>query len=362
MRISQLVTIGNEKLIVLGCLSGLVLLAAGCASSKKEVGLLGARPLTVPPAFSEPVPAAPATQVIPPEPVLPETAVSAATPTKETVEPAPKAIVLPPKVESKLLTHKVVPNDSLWKIAWMYNVSPEELAAANKLKKTETVKIGQTLTIPPGGHYIPLSKRPMPKPKVVAKKHTVEKAATTKEGGETAATEAAPADGKYKVQKNDNLWIIAKKFNVHSADIRKANDLKSDALHVGQELVIPQGGNTTATATATVTTPTEAAATTEPSTPAVAAVPEATATAPVTPVTTEVAQPPPAGTAVATTAAGTAAAAFPNSLEHTVLEGETLESIAEMYETKVDDILKANPAIKGNRDLKPNMSIMVPYK
>lgn len=357
MRISQMAMIGNEKLIVLGCLSGLVLLATGCASSKKEVGLLGPRPLTVPPAYSEPVPAAPTTQVIPPEPVLPEPGVAAA---KETVEPTPsKAIVLPPKVASKLLTYKVAPNDSIWKIAWMYNVSPEELAAANKLKLKESVKIGQILTIPAGGHFVPLSKHPMPKPKVVAKKHPVVKAATAKEGGATQATEAMPADGKYKVQKNDNLWIIAKKFNVHSADIRKANDLKSDALQVGQELIIPQSTETTVPAAAIAT---EAAATTEPALPTATAVPEATATVPVTAVTTEIAQPPPVGTAVTATAAGTAAAAFPNSLEHTVLEGETLESIAEMYETKVDDILKANLQIKGNRDLKPNMSIMVPYK
>jgi LysM repeat protein len=50
------------------------------------------------------------------------------------------------------------------------------------------------------------------------------------------------------------------------------------------------------------------------------------------------------------------------TLKHTFFEYETLESIAEMYEVKVGDILTFNPAIKSNVDLKLNSFLIVPYK
>ena len=52
---------------------------------------------------------------------------------------------------------------------------------------------------------------------------------------------------------------------------------------------------------------------------------------------------------------------FPQTLEHTVGKNETLEIIAEMYDTTVADIVEANPGIKSNQDLKATMKIQVPY-
>jgi LysM repeat protein len=60
-------------------------------------------------------------------------------------------------------------------------------------------------------------------------------------GGGAVNPSTAPANGnEYVVQKGDNLTLIAKNNGVTVADLRKANNLTSDSLKVGQKLVIPQ--------------------------------------------------------------------------------------------------------------------------
>ncbi len=59
-------------------------------------------------------------------------------------------------------------------------------------------------------------------------------------GGGAANPSAGPANGnEYAVQKGDTLTSIAKNKGVTIADLRKANNLTSDSLKVGQKLVIP---------------------------------------------------------------------------------------------------------------------------
>lgn len=50
---------------------------------------------------------------------------------------------------------------------------------------------------------------------------------------------------KYIVQKGDTLYGIAKKYNICLDDLAKANDLVSTELKVGDELIIPDGDELT---------------------------------------------------------------------------------------------------------------------
>ena len=60
-------------------------------------------------------------------------------------------------------------------------------------------------------------------------------------GGGAANPPTGPANAnEYAVQKGDTLTSIAKNNGVTIADLRKANNLTSDSLKVGQKLVIPQ--------------------------------------------------------------------------------------------------------------------------
>ncbi len=54
------------------------------------------------------------------------------------------------------------------------------------------------------------------------------------------AAAASGGQGEYVVQKNDTLKMISKAAGVSLDNLRRANNLKSDALRVGQKLLIPR--------------------------------------------------------------------------------------------------------------------------
>lgn len=128
--------------------------------------------------------------------------------------PAPTAVT--PIVEAPApvvasATYTVVKGDSLWSIAKKHGVTTDELAAANQISKSATLRLGQQLTVP-----------------------------AASESGASATTEAANA---YTVKSGDTLGGIARRQGTTVAELRAANNLSGDALRVGQKLVIP--GNAT---------------------------------------------------------------------------------------------------------------------
>lgn len=92
--------------------------------------------------------------------------------------------------------------DSLWAIASKYGTSVDELKAVNNLK-SDNLSIGQLLKLPSKNNDVNTDE-------VI-----------------------------YTVQKGDSLWAIASKYNVSVDDIKKANNLSSNLLSIGQKLTIP---------------------------------------------------------------------------------------------------------------------------
>lgn len=78
--------------------------------------------------------------------------------------------------------------------------------------------------------------------KVIIDQLAKELAAMSGSHSKGSATPPAAADSgnEHVVQKGENLTSIAKSCGVTVADLRKANNLKSDSLLVGQKLIIPQ--------------------------------------------------------------------------------------------------------------------------
>jgi LysM repeat protein len=117
----------------------------------------------------------------------------------------------------------------------------------------------------------------------------------------------------YVVEQNDTLFDIALKFKVDLEALKLANNLTSDVLSVGQKLVIPTGELPTTT-------------------------------------------PSPLPTGLGRGA----------KIKYKVLFGDTLESIAAQFNSKVDEIVKANADPKnptkklGNDTLRAGMEITVP--
>ncbi len=105
------------------------------------------------------------------------------------------------------ITHVVQSGESLTSLAVTYDVSVDEIAAANGMSAGDVLRIGQELIIP----------------------------------GVTPREAAAAQGNVHVVQAGESLFGIAVLYNVTVEEIIAANDLTNpDALVVGQELIIPR--------------------------------------------------------------------------------------------------------------------------
>ena len=280
-----------------------------------------------------------------------------------------KKIVETPKVEPVVYT--VRKGDSLWKIGRRYGVSTQELASENKLNAKKHLRIGQKLTIPTGGKFRTDSeiktstKKPAYQAKwstkpVLGKTKTSSKAKTTKKSSSTKKA-SIPASGVYTVKRGDNLWVIARRFDLRSKDIMAWNSLSSANLKIGQKLKL--SGSSRAS------TPIE------PTVPKV--VVEQDPITIKTPDTPEIIvdKAPEVVEDNNTTADGevTTDEILPEVPKEViepegelvpveVYEGDTLESIAQDFSSTVELIKAANPSIKSNADLKEGMMLKIPLK
>ena len=340
--------------------------AAGCRTATPKTntytGLLSGRSV-IPPAYAEikPIPAAPAPAAqetpafqgigeenafVVPGPELTEQ------PEIQEIEApeGPEAPEAPAASENKGWTLPAVPagaaaaepgevyvvrgGDSLSRIAATHGVKTSDLLAANpQVKSADKIFVGQKLNLPAGA----VSTSPVKK--ADAKTAPAAKAADKKKAPATSAQrESIPADGKYTVKSGDSLWIVGHRFGVKTDDIRRWNDLSSDTLQVGQILNLTGAAAPEAPKAA----PAPVAA------PVAAPVVDATSAEPLPPVEAPV---------VVDEAPAPAPAPY---LEHAVGMGETLESIASMYETTVEAIKQANPQVKTNADLKDGSVLQIP--
>ncbi|MBQ6546862.1 MAG: LysM peptidoglycan-binding domain-containing protein [Bacilli bacterium] len=109
------------------------------------------------------------------------------------------------KTPGDYVVYTVKKGDSLWSIANTYNVSVNDIVDYNNLGTT-MLQIGQQLLIPNESKF-----------------------SSDDKNGIT-----------YIVKSGDSLWSIAKKYNVSVDSLKSINNLNSNLLSIGQELVIPQ--------------------------------------------------------------------------------------------------------------------------
>ena len=105
-------------------------------------------------------------------------------------------------------TYTVKLGDSLWSIANKYNTTVNELKSLNNLS-SDVLQIGQVLSVP---------------------------------------SNSVSAGNTYTVKSGDSLWSIANKYNTTVSNLKSLNNLSSDVLQIGQVLNVPSSsvsaGNT----------------------------------------------------------------------------------------------------------------------
>ena len=136
-------------------------------------------------------------------------------------------------------SHTVGAKESLFSIGRKYDVHPRELAAYNNIPFETGLIIGQVLKIPNKKNMPPVVERvPVAKTTVVVSK--------------PAATELPK--GSYNVYhtvvKKEGLYGISKKYKVSIEEIKTWNNLNSDGLVEGMQLIVGRNGRTASTVVA----------------------------------------------------------------------------------------------------------------
>ena len=227
----------------------------------------------------------------------------------ESTTPVPSKVVLNANGE-----YVVQPGDSLWKIANIHKMKVSDLKAVNGLT-SNNLKVGQKLKV------------------------TGNAPSTNVSFNNGGGTDVSPAPSgqavKHTVQAGDSLWSLSKKYGVKISDIQKANNMKGTYIIPGKTLIIVPGKDIGGGKLADNDTNVNKG--NNPEGPGVDPdLPKPDAPKP----------------------AGGKKVILPHFVEST----ESLKSIAEMYDSKVEWIIEANPNVKSDEDLKKVSEIKVPVE
>lgn len=142
-----------------------------------------------------------------------------------------------PMVVAAQKTHTVAAKESFYSIGRMYNVHPKDLASYNNIPFEKGLSIGQVIKIPPASNVAPMPAVPTP----VAEKTTA--APVTKTETVKAKPSGSGSPVYHTVAPKEGLYGISKKYNASIADIKKWNNLSSDGLTIGMNLIVGYNGS-----------------------------------------------------------------------------------------------------------------------
>lgn len=141
-----------------------------------------------------------------------------------TVKDASTLAVIPPGKAA--IDYTVKKGESLLGIADLFNTRVSDIRNWNNIPYTRTVNVGEKLTI-----YVPAEKKDYFAS--LDNQTPVEKSIT-----KTNSTKTSAAYIYHRIRRGENLFAIAKRFDVNVADIRDWNNLSDNRIFAGQNLKI----------------------------------------------------------------------------------------------------------------------------
>ena len=160
-------------------------------------------------------------------------------------------LVVDNKSASTMDTYTVKAGDTLYSIASKYGLSVEELKRLNNLT-SDILSIGEVLNVT--NNYVPSTPSNSYVVKKgdslysIARRYNISvddlKAANNKTSnllsiGEVLIIPTSTSSKTYKVKAGDSLWKIATNYGVSVNALKEANGLSSNIISIGQVLVIP---------------------------------------------------------------------------------------------------------------------------
>ncbi len=113
--------------------------------------------------------------------------------------------------------HRVRAGETLSTIARRYRTRVASIMRANKMRRSNFIRIGQRLKIPQRGMVVLRATRPVRRTDSNATQHIV--------------------------ARGDSLWNIARRYGTTTKKIQAVNNLNHTRLHIGQVLLLPGSGN-----------------------------------------------------------------------------------------------------------------------
>ncbi len=141
--------------------------------------------------------------------------------------------MIPPEERISFLEHVVASGETLTHIARRYSVSVNDLSAANGSVDPRRLQVGRRLVVPVAGAR-PTGATAMAAVTAGADDDSAESA--------NAASSESESSFRHEVRSGESLWILARRYSVSVADLRRWNDLSANAvLQPGMRLIVGVG-------------------------------------------------------------------------------------------------------------------------
>ncbi|RUM41760.1 MAG: lytic transglycosylase [Desulfocapsa sp.] len=150
---------------------------------------------------------------------------------------------------SDLILHTIKQGETISKIAYKYNIPADLIVTWNGLRSVHKIRAGQQLALYIDSSGESVAVTPQSSTAGKARKAVAVKSGT-KHNGMIVLSQQKKFHSKettkpgntqiswYRVRQGDSLWIIARKFNLSTNQLKSWNNLKSNRIHPGVKLKI----------------------------------------------------------------------------------------------------------------------------